>query len=430
MRKLLTFILLFVCGRAFCQHRLHGRVTDLNGMALPGTSVFISESKHGTATDSLGNFVLTSPGGGNLKLVVSHVGYEAQVKAISADAADSTLLFMLKPVSKQLKDVIVSSRANDDWKHWGAAFLAAFIGNSAFAKNCTIENYREIGFKYDNDEQVLNAYTSVPLKIKNESLGYLITINLVDFVLYTPDNDVDYQAYYLFEEMKGDAAQQKLWEQNRRKAYALSMMHFSRALYANKLKEEGYEVRRFSMKDIREKERVTKIFADERIKNADYLKDKENTEEQVTMLVEKHYGADSLAYYRKMLAKQVEDIKMSAPLKQPDISAKTEGNLSLNFKDALQVVYKKIREPEEYYTYRTQSLKNIQIVSVGGNGMNTSQALLPPKLYPFTEMWLTNGTPVDIKENGRINNTNLYIHGFWGWWEKIATKLPYEYYPD
>lgn len=430
MKVFTTFVFLILCSQAFCQQRLHGHVTGPDGVPLSRATVFISESKNGTATDTLGNFVLTTLGKGSVKLVVSCIGYEAQVRAVSAEAADSTLMFVMKLVSKQLKDVVVTSRANDDWKHWGTIFTDAFIGGSAFAGNCKIINYQEIGFKYDKVNNELEAFANVPIVVKNESLGYTLKITLVDFILYTSNNDVDYQAYYLFEEMKGDAGQLKQWEQNRRKVYALSLMHFTRALYAGKLKEEGFEVRRFSIKDIWERARVANIYAEEKGLHADLFKNGEENAEVLDQLIAKRFGNDSLQYYKSILAKKDEEVPMSGLLKAGDFSVKGANNLSLNFKDALQVVYKKTKEPDEYYNNRNKPITISESVTISRSGINTTRALMPPKLNPYTELWLLKGQPVDVRENGQVNNTNLYLHGFWGWWEKIATKLPYEYYPD
>ncbi|WP_295716728.1 carboxypeptidase-like regulatory domain-containing protein [Mucilaginibacter sp.] len=425
---IIAFVFLTCCFRVSGQQRLSGRVSDPDGAPLSGATVFVSESKIGTTTDVKGNFALSAPVNGSVKLVVSYIGYETQVKTI-APGMGAEMNFTMNPVSNQLKDVIVTSRSNDNWKHWGAAFISAFIGNSAFSAHCTIVNPQEIGFEYDPPSQVLHAYASVPVLVRNEDLGYLLTITLVDFTLYSSNNDVDYLAYYLFEEMKGNAGQQAQWEDNRRKAYALSLMHFTRALYAGKLREEGFEVRQFMINDGKEKERVKKLYRQLAL-HTDSLKNSRGNAEDVDKLIESRFGKDSLRYYKKILAQKDNEVKMSEPLRAGDISVKKEKNLSLNFKTQLQVVYKKNKEPEEYYNYRNHIALNTESISVTSTGISTSQLVMPPKINPYTELWLTKGIPADIKENGAIENNDLYLHGFWGWWEKIATKLPYEYYPD
>ncbi|MBE9586639.1 carboxypeptidase-like regulatory domain-containing protein [Mucilaginibacter sp. JRF] len=426
---LVAFLLLMSCLRVAAQQNLYGRVADTDGAPLAGATVFISESKIGTVTDDKGNFVLRVPGSGNLKVVVSFIGYETQMQTV-APGMGANLSFVMKPVSNQLKDVIITSRSNDNWKRWGEAFTAAFIGSSEYAAHCTIANPQEIGFEFDKSTQILHAYASVPIMVQNEDLGYLVTIALVDFKLYTSSNDVDYQAYYLFNEMKGKGERQARWEENRRKVYALSLMHFTRALYDGRLKEEGFEIRRFMQVDNKEKQRVKKIYDQQYALHADSLKKVSDHMAALNKIIANRFGKDSLRYYKKVLAEKDTEIKMSELLKVDDISEKKDKVRALSFKNQLQVVYKKNKEPEEYYKFRNNTALSTENIAVRTNDISTSQLVMPPRLNPYTEMWLTNSIPVNIKENGAMDNTNLYMSGFWGWWEKIGTKLPYEYYPD
>ncbi|MEO3402663.1 carboxypeptidase-like regulatory domain-containing protein [Mucilaginibacter sp. CAU 1740] len=425
MKKALTIILSIITLGAFAQQQIKGKVTDEKGKPLANASVFVAQSKSGTITDSTGTFTLYFRAKGDFKLVASYVGYTTSVKQISAGPPLQDVSFTLNPVNHQLKDVIVKSRSDDNWKRWGALFTTHFIGTSVFAAHCTIVNHEVIGFQYDELKKELHAYASEPITIRNEDLGYNISLTLVNFTLYTINNDVDYQGYYLFKEITGDQKQQDTWEQNRLKAYSLSFMHFTRALYSDKLKEEGYEVRPFSNKINPEKERVKKLYSQNLARYQDTAK-KPLVEKQIAA---KLFNKDSLKYYKKILEQEDNIIKLGDVLKAKDISSKTNNNITLQFKDALQVVYKKIKEPEEYYNYRNQNALGTETFTAYNNSISTNQLVMPPKQYPFTELRLEKGIPVEIAENGYFNNTNLYLQGFWGWWEKIATKLPYDYEP-
>lgn len=429
MKKILTIIFCLFVTHTFGQQLISGKVTDEKGSPLVNASVFIAESKNGTMTDTSGHFKLTLQAKGNFKIVVSYIGYKTMAKALNTNALPSNIGFILSPVSHQLKDVIVTSKANDNWKRWGAMFTEQFIGTSAFAAHCTITNPEVIGFDYDDAKQELHAYASEPLIIRNEDLGYLVSLTLVDFTFYTSKNEVDYQGYYLFKEMEGNERKKATWEQNRLKAYSLSFMHFTRALYNDKLKEEGFEVRQFSAGNIREKERIEKLYAQKLNTYLDSAKIEKNKSLDTNQIASKIFNKDSLRYYKKILTNKSE-IKMSEPLRAKDISAKSENNITLNFKDQLQVVYKKIKEPEEYYNYRNHAALTTESTTVQSSGISTSQLVMPNKQYPFTELLLEKGIPVEITENGYYNNTNLYLNGFWGWWEKMATKLPYDYEPN
>lgn len=408
MRILLVFMFLVIATGGFGQQKLHGKVSDENGQPLSNASIFISGFKIGTTTDVAGEFTLNTPLAGSFKLVATYIGYETLMQSLNPVSIAQNINFIMKPVSNQLKGIIVTSHSNNNWKRWGTVFTDGFIGKSVFAGKCKIINQDVIGFDYDEEKNVLHAYASEPIIVRNEDLGYIISVSLTNFDLFISNNDVDYQVYLLFKEMEGDAKQHTLWEGNRLKAYSLSFMHFSRALYNRKLKEEGYEVRQFTVKVNKEKERVKKLY-----------------------LQNPALYQDSLRYYKKILAEKDNNIKLSEPLTAKEILVKVDSNtLALKFQDELQIVYKKIKEPEEYYNFRNQLTLTTESTTVSNTGISTSQLIMPVKNYPFTELKLVKGVPVEITETGYINNTNLYMHGFWGWWEKIATKLPYDYEPN
>lgn len=429
MKKILTIIFFFFAMHAFAQQQINGKVADEKGNPLVNASVFIAGSKNGTMTDTSGTFNLfLQAAKGTFKVVVSYIGYETTAKVLNTNSLPQNINFVLTPVSHQLKDVIVTSRANDNWKRWGAIFTEQFIGTSAFAAHCTITNPEVIGFDYDDVKQELHAYATEPLIIKNEDLGYLVSLTLVDFTFYTSKNEVDYQGYYLFKELGGNERKKAIWEQNRLKAYSLSFMHFTRALYNDKLKEEGFELRQFSTGNTREKERIEKLYTQKLKLYLDSVKVEKNRPLDTNQIASRIFSKDTLRYYKKILANNPE-IKLSDPLKAKDISERSENSINLKFKDQLQVVYKKLKEPEEYYNYRNHAALTAENTEVHSTGISTSRLIIPPKQYPFTELWLEKGIPVEITENGYYNNTNLYLNGFWGWWEKMATKLPYDYEP-
>lgn len=422
MKIFLTLIGLVLAFHTFGQQKVSGKVSDENGEPLPGASVFISNSKIGTTTDSIGIFKLSVPATSSFKLVISYIGYETVVEQLKANSVSIGVNIKMKPVSSQLKAVIITSKSQNGWKRWGSVFTDAFIGKSAFAAHCSIVNQDAIGFDYDERTKTLHAYASKPIIVSNEDMGYMLTLTLVDFTLDTSSNDVDYQVYSLFKEMTGDAVQQAQWKQNRLKAYSLSLMHFTRALYNNKLKEEGYEVRPLNIKENKEKERVQKLY---RQKFGQYQDSLTNE------VVANSFPKDSAKYYKKILGQEGKKIKLGEPLNVKDMIIKKDSNaILLNFKGQLQVVYKKIKEPQEYYNDKNHIALNTENIAITSTGINASEVVLPQKEYPFTEMLLLKGIPVEIKESGYINNTDLYMHGFWGWWEKTATKLPYEYEPQ
>ena len=127
---------------------------------------------------------------------------------------------------------------------------------------------------------------------------------------------------------------------------------------------------------------------------------------------------------------KIANVKLSAPLNPEDIAIKNDGKyVALKFKDQIQVTYKKIKEPEEYYNFRNQAALNTSAVDLHSTDIAANELVMPQKNNPYTELQLTKNIPVELSVSGYINNTNLYMNGFWGWWEKVATKLPYDYQP-
>lgn len=98
------FIFLNVC---FSQgtRTVSGRVADEKGSPLPGVSLSIKGSSHGTVTDKYGNFVFVVPENAKV-LVATLVGFETVEKHLSLL---SQYEFTLTPLSKSLDEVVVTS---------------------------------------------------------------------------------------------------------------------------------------------------------------------------------------------------------------------------------------------------------------------------------------------------------------------------------
>ncbi|HEY0041167.1 MAG TPA: hypothetical protein VGB71_10920, partial [Flavisolibacter sp.] len=48
--------------------------------------------------------------------------------------------------------------------------------------------------------------------------------------------------------------------------------------------------------------------------------------------------------------------------------------------------------------------------------------------YLMSEINLINGKPVEVLANGSFYHPeDLLSSGYWGWWEKIGTMLPFDY---
>jgi TonB-dependent starch-binding outer membrane protein SusC len=79
-----------------------GRITGENGEPLSGVSVTLVGSDRGTATDSSGNFIITGPTGGTLR--ITYVGYVTQEVKIGNQ---SQINIRLLPSANQMNEVVV-----------------------------------------------------------------------------------------------------------------------------------------------------------------------------------------------------------------------------------------------------------------------------------------------------------------------------------
>lgn len=405
---------------------LSGKVLSERGEPLVGASVFIPSSSIGTRTDKQGGFMLENIPNERFKLAVSFVGYQVKILNVAAgtNASPYTIKLSLKP--SELEEVIVRKYEKDGWRKWGKVFTDAFIGESAFSFNCSIENTATVKFVYSETGRQLYAYAGEPLTVENKALGYRISIELMDFKYSLDNNVVDYKMYPFFTKMEGTDEEEVVWKQNRELAYSLSLMHFMRSLHGNLLKQEGYQLRKVMLKSNLERQRVKEIYKSMQEDIQALAGNETLGEEGVLKKVERSFDKDSLKYYRRIL-RQEEYAKIVAPgnVSFKQIAQNTDtGTIILDFPDYLMVTYKREKEPIEFFNFKHQ---------VDPDANNTllrhTTALVAVQDWPSTVLNLTEGEAVEILETGYFNNTNLMLDGFWGWWEKLATRLPYEYLP-
>lgn len=112
MRQLLiSALLLFSTGFLFGQHFIKGTVTDENGNAIQGATVYIQEISSGKTTNKNGEFEFFDLVKYNYTLKVSYLGYtSAQIQTFT----DKELTIKLLSTAYSLKEITVNSlRAND-----------------------------------------------------------------------------------------------------------------------------------------------------------------------------------------------------------------------------------------------------------------------------------------------------------------------------
>jgi hypothetical protein len=180
---------------------------------------------------------------GGYDLVVSYTGYETQVLRVSNSTKD-TLVILMKEASKNLGEVAVMGSAivADGWNKYGQFFLDNFIGTTANASQCTIENKDAISFYFYKKRNKLKVKAKEEIIILNQALGYKIRYQLDSFVNDYNTHISSYTGYPLFENLTGTTEQQETWTKNRYRTYIGSRLHFMRSWYDSSLKDEGFLV--------------------------------------------------------------------------------------------------------------------------------------------------------------------------------------------
>lgn len=404
MRYLLVHILLLIACTAFAQFKITGKVVSADGKKpIPSASVFFSNTSKGTTTNEQGEFVLENIPDGRYDLVVSCVSYETHVQNIQPAKVTAPLSIELKAKANELKEVVVGSYVKESWARWGKFFLENFIGQTPEAADCSIKDIKGIQFRNYKKQKLLKVYCDDELTIENKALGYIIHYRLELFQYDFSTRILQYQGYPLFEEMETKRSRKmERWAAAREKLYHGSQLHFMRSLYRNKLVENGFELRRLEKKPNLEKQRVKALAARSIIRK------------QVDgyMRIERaSWYNDSAAYYDNILHQPDEIDMVSAHLLKGDSIAYAVDatTAALEFPNYLRIEYINSLEEE---TYLQQ--------------LGLSRKPMPP----VSTLLLVNKKPVEVLSNGfYYESLDLLNSGYWSWSEKMATMLPFDYWP-
>ena len=100
------YLSVFLCLPLSAQNVvLSGLVTDAStGEPLIGVTVYNTDRRTGTTTNSQGNYIITLPSGRALELVYSYVGYASETQTITL-TRDTKLNVQLKQDTQNLREV-------------------------------------------------------------------------------------------------------------------------------------------------------------------------------------------------------------------------------------------------------------------------------------------------------------------------------------
>jgi len=233
-----------ICGRIFNAE---------NGSPVDNATIYINGSTVGTSSDENGSFRITVKKFPTL-LIVSHISFEKKIISL-ANQPEQEIVLKIYPGIYALEQVSVSenNRRKDNLK----MFRTYFLGNDFWGRKAVIKNEDALSFLVSWDTihirkrkkvQIYSfeVFADEPLIIDLPELGYLLRYDLVRFRMKSDStgwksiSSLGYR-YYRSETDPKDKRNKSIVKQ-RLNAYYNSPQHFTRSLFDNKLKENGYRV--------------------------------------------------------------------------------------------------------------------------------------------------------------------------------------------
>jgi hypothetical protein len=385
------FIFLFFSISSFSQVLFEGVVKDAaTKEVLQGASIYVPNSTRGTYTDADGKFSLELPIT-TKEIVISFVGYTTIKTNIDlSDGKNLNKTIYLREIKNELNEVVFIKQKHDkNWERMYQVFKAHFIGNSEIAREAEILNPEDVIL---NEEKTpgkykLTANANKPLQIRNKITGYLISYELIQFnhiVIGHNQIFTFYLGYPFFKDITNEEKlNQKRVEKKRLEAYLGSSMHFIRALYNNKLQEEGFNVRELI-----------------KYRNPEYPSDIELEKIMTEVKITNDYSL-----IRKLPVKEINALGTTL-LSASKFTVQENENKFLKFENYLNVTYTKAAPDEKYLIFSPKGESTFQVSQLK-----------------------QENEPVQYFSDGNYYKpSNLFFYGYMGW-KKVGDMLPFDYQP-
>ena len=397
-------VVMITAKEAFIQlramgYQISGIVKDKQGAPLPGANILLSGYQTGAVADSVGKFILKGLTPGNYNLLVQMMGYTPLTQNVIITNKPKEVEIVMEESVKELTEVVV--RPDPYRSEYLVTFKENFIGTSVNAKKCVILNPQVITFEYDQDKHILRASADEFLIIENKALGYTIKYLLNYFEKDYETNVVHFYGYPYFEELAKKPSKIKKFAKQRQTAYIGSPQHFFRALYNNTYHEQGFFINRL-IKAPNSKKKPDDVI-DERLKLLS---------EKMRNARDEKRRKKSLIYWTemKLLPDTVEVLIREEVPRYSLVQQKVPSLKTLEFTDALYVIFIKEKEPKDYTRYSRYKIKRPE-------DFNNFQISLVYHLNKSASFY----------ENGALHNPeSLLFEGMWAY-EKVADLLPIDY---
>lgn len=384
------FFLLFSIS-SFSQVLFEGVIKDAaTKEVLPGASIYVPNSTRGTYSNFEGKFSLEIPIT-TKEIVISFVGYTTIKTSIDlSDGKNLNKTIYLREIKNELNEVVfIKQKQDKNWERMFQVFKAHFIGNSEIAREAEILNPEDLIL---NEERLtgkykLTANANKPLQIKNKITGYIISYELIQFnhiVIGHNQIYTFYLGYPFFKDItKEEKLNQKKIEKKRLEAYLGSSMHFIRALYNDKLQEEGFNVRELI-----------------KSRNPEYPSDIEMEKILAEVKLTNDYSL-----IRKLPEKEINKLGTTL-LPISKFTLLENEKKFIKFDNYLNVTYTKAAPDEKYLIFSTK----------GESAFQVSQLKNEDEAVEY------------FADGNYYNPANLFFFGYMGW-KKVGDMLPFDYNP-
>lgn len=394
----LVVFMMFTCT-AFSQSNIKGRVINkIDKKPLSNVNVFLSNATIGTKTNADGTFQLDRVKPGNYNLVVSMVGFETYFYALAINESDIDLGdIKITPKTIRLAEVTVKPHTDDDRDKYLELFRPIFLGTLEWASQCKIVNPETIDFDYDDKTGELKASSSDFIIVLNKALGYKVKYLLTDFQVDKNREDIQFNGFVLFEEMKGSPSEERQWLRNRKEVYVGSPMHFFRSLLTDELENQGFRILQYTTNQ--NPNRPPDSVINSKIEHYKNLKSK------------KSKWKDSLAWWEKKvpLPKTYKKL-MNFPLRRDEILRRTDKESVYAFGCEFDDVYIEYNKNHHFH-------EDDRDIKLNDAFNHETTRISFPVLYAFFDYngWL-------------INPWSMALSGAWGKY-RVAGMLPSNYEP-
>jgi len=241
MRRYLSILITScLCLSAYAQN-INGYVSDeITKRKISRAEIYFDGTFTGTVTDQNGRFIIDVSIYPDMPLIVSSNGYYSVI--FKTEPSDEPVEILLKPKVFETVESSGVPEEKEERRDNLKQFKNILLGKTNNVRSCEIVNENEIIFQAKN--KILKAYSSSPLIIQNEALGYKASYYLDKFELNIKDGSYSYSGNTRFnEDLATTEALNKKYIKKRGEAYFKSRTYFFRMLWANRLDSVGFVVK-------------------------------------------------------------------------------------------------------------------------------------------------------------------------------------------